>query len=141
MEHKRPNLQNVLKQAMTEYENDNPEDEQESMDYDGDGLTESISNLNNTNAKLHEAVKNIQEILTTVSQNTIHASHHVMKEANRRSNDNSFSAGLVKENSKEIRKLGEALKDSIEDSIAPLMKALVMTENIGVSLDRYYDIK
>ena len=141
MESKRPNLQAVLKSAMSEYEKDNPEEEHELMEYDGDSLIESMSNFNATYGTLTEAVKNIREILSSVSQNTIHASHHIMKEASRRSGGDSFSEGLVKENSKEIRKLGEELKDSIEASLTPLMKALVVTENIGVSLDRYYDIK
>lgn len=138
---RKPNLQSVLNSAMKEYENENPEEDHELMEYDSDELVESISNLNQTNAKLHDAVKTIKEVLTSISQNTIYASHHVIQEASKRSEDGSFSTGLVKENSKEIRKLGEELKDSIEEAVAPLLKALVVTENIGVSLDRYYDIR
>jgi len=129
------NIKSILNQVLDEIGND---EEEQPLEYNKEQLIQDIKRLNYLNDNLHKSVDMIKETFSSIANNANFASHHLVKEVEGRTS--SFSSGIVKENAKALKSLSEKLTDIAESITEPMMKGIVLVEDIGQLLDRYYSI-
>ena len=139
MPEQKTNLKDLMLQALKTYDDDNPDDPEGELEYDKDKMIEEIKTLNKVNTEAHACAKRLKEIFECLSTNSKHAAHHLVKEASTKGDN--YALKFVKENAKHLRKLSENLSEvsnKINDSI---VEGLLVVDEIGQGLDRYYDIE
>jgi len=130
------NLYQIMNDALKNYNMENEEEEVEEPDYDEEELIRDVYDINSANNMVHEGCKKIREGLAKFVNCSNKCSYHITKKVN----EDNFSAGLVKENAKELKKMSETLGQLAESMNEPLLKSMSLSEQIGMLLDRYYEI-
>ena len=131
------NLQKLLGKVMSSIEE--MQDKDEDVSYDSKELIENIGKLNEVGQIVQESYSNFMDSLRKISEYAKLASHHIVKEAESNPEfSGKFSSSIVKDNSKEIKKLQESLDSIIDDLKEVASNAMSITDGIGKALDRYY---
>jgi len=132
------NIRSILNQVLDELDNAD-DNEEETPEYDKEELIDDIRQLNHYNNTLHESANNIKKLFESISNNALFASHHLIKEVEKKAD--SFATNIVTDNAKQLKGLSEKLKGVAESIREPVMKGIVLVEEIGALLNRYYKIE